>query len=307
MMKLLTFRPPRARLDHFGVLLSNGAILDLTGLKSGRGFPGTLLECIKGGTPALEQVRTALAQAEQQLLAGNPVPQTVALAEIALRPPLIPGKIMAVGKNYSDHAAEVGGVTSSRPNGFIKLTHTIIANGETIRKPSWTEMLDYENELAVVMADDCADVPAEEAYQHVFGYTIMVDLSARDVQYAERKDGNILIGKNFPTAAPLGPWVVTRDEIPDPHALRLVTRVNGELRQDASTGMQIHKIPQQIAWYSHAGFKAGDIVSTGSPAGTGASYQGPGSWYLKHGDELECEIEKVGVLRNSVSSRRKNG
>ena len=123
--------------------------------------------------------------------------------------------------------------------------------------------------LAVVMGRDCCEVPAEQAYDYVFGYTIMNDLSCRDVQFAERKEGNICIGKNFPTAAPLGPWIVTKDEIPDPHNLRIVTRVNGEVRQDSNTKNQIYNIPAQIAWYSHAGFEPGDLISTGTPAGTG--------------------------------------
>ncbi len=304
-MKLLTFRPPRGRTDHFGALLSNGKVLDISALKRGRGMPKTLLACIQGGAKALGNVAQAVAAAEQQLAAGQLPAEMVALADVTLRPPVVPGKIMAVGKNYSDHAAEVGGVAYSRPSGFIKHVDTVIADGETVRKPAWTDTLDYENELAVVIADNCEQVPAEEAYDHVFGYTIMVDMSARETQYAERKEGNIMIGKNFPTAAPLGPWIVTRDEIPDPHNLHLTTRVNGEVRQDANTGMQIHKIPQQIAWYSHAGFQAGDIVSTGTPSGVAAGYKGEGSWYLKHGDVLECEIEKIGKLTNTISSRKR--
>ena len=304
-MKLLTFRPPRARADRFGALLSDGKVLDLNAVQSTRGMPRTLFACIQGGEKALAKVAEAVQRAEQALAAGQLPENTIALEDITLRPPLVPGKIMAVGKNYSDHAAELGGVAYTRPSGFIKNTNTLIADGETVRKPSWTDTLDYENELAVVIGDDCEQVPAEEAYDHVFGYTIMVDMSARETQFAERKEGNIMIGKNFPTAAPLGPWIVTKDEIPDPHNLHLTTRVNGEVRQDANTGTQIHKIPQQIAWYSHAGFQAGDIVSTGTPAGVAAGYKGEGSWYLKHGDVLECEIENIGKLTNTISSRKR--
>ena len=129
----------------------------------------------------------------------------------------------------------------------------------------------------------------------------MNDLSARDVQMAERKEGNICIGKNFPTAAPLGPWIVTKDEIPDPHALRIVTRVNGQVRQDATTDKMIYHIPTQIAWYSHAGFEPGDIISTGTPSGVGLGYKGPGTWYLQLGDKVECEVEGIGVLVNACS------
>ena len=303
-MKLLSFRPSRARVDHFGVMLSNGQALDITEAKSGRGLPDSLLECIRGGADALARVRDVLAQAEQRLAAGSSE-HIVALDAVSARPPLIPGKIMAIGKNYSDHAAEVGSAAYSRPAGFIKHVDTLIAHGDTIRKPSWTDKLDYETELAVIMADECADVPPEEAYDHIFGYTIMNDVSARDVQTAERKEGNILIGKNFPTAAPLGPWVVTKDEIADPHNLRLTTKVNGELRQNANTSTQIFHIPAQVAWYSHAGLYPGDIISTGTPAGVAAGYKGEGSWWLKNGDEILSEIEKIGVLRNLVSTRKR--
>ncbi len=303
-MKLLSFRPHRARVDHFGVLLSNGMIYDISEAKSGRAIPDSVLECIRGGSDALSRVREALEQAEHQLTLGHSKHVTH-LDEVKARPPLLPGKIMAIGKNYSDHAAEVGSAAYSRPAGFIKHVDTLIANGDTIRKPVWTQKLDYENELAVVISDECQDVPEEEAYAHVFGYTILVDMSARDVQFAERQEGNIMIGKNFPTAAPMGPWIVTKDEIDNPHNLKLSTRVNGQLRQDANTSTQIFKIPQQISWYSRAGLYPGDIISTGTPAGVAAGYKGEGSWYLKNNDVLECTIEKIGSLKNLISTRKR--
>lgn len=303
-MKLLSFRPARARVDHFGALLSNGQVLDISEAKIGRGLPDSLIDCIRGGADALALVRECVDKAEQRLKAGSNE-HIVSLDDVAARPPLIPGKIMALGKNYADHAAETGSSAYSRPAGFIKHADALIANGDTIRKPSWTEKLDYENELAVVIGDECVDVPAEEAYDHIFGYTILNDVSARDVQMAERKEGNIMIGKNFPTAAPMGPWVVTKDEIADPHNLQIVTRVNGEVRQNANTRTQIFHIPQQIAWYSHAGFYPGDIISTGTPAGVAMGYKGEGSWWLKNGDIVECEIEKIGILRNPVSTRKR--
>ena len=303
-MKLLTFRPARARTGHFGVLLSGNRVLDITAL-AGRKLPSTLLECIQDGDAALAAVTAAAADAEAALKRGEQPPQIYALDAVTLEAPLIPGKIMAVGKNYADHAAEGTGQVYSRVAGFIKVTSCIVPHGATIRKPGWTETFDYENELAIVVGRECSEVPPEAAYDYVFGYTIMNDLSCRDVQFAERTEGNICIGKNFPTAAPLGPWIVTKDEIPDPHNLRIVTRVNGEVRQDSSTANQIYHIPAQIAWYSHAGFEPGDVISSGTPAGTGMGYKGPGTWYLQHGDRVECEIEGIGVLANTVSTRKR--
>ena len=303
-MKLLTFRPPRARSGHFGVLLSADRVLDITAL-AGRKLPPTLLDCIRNGEPALAEVRNTVETVEATLQRGESLPQVFALAAVAIEAPIMPGKIMAVGKNYADHAAEGAGQTYTRVAGFIKLTSSVVPHGATVRKPSWSETLDYENELAVVMGRECVDVAPDAAYDNVFGYTIMNDLSCREVQYAERKEGNICIGKNFPTAAPLGPWIVTKDEIPDPHNLRIVTRVNGEVRQDSNTSNQIYNIPAQIAWYSHAGFEPGDVISTGTPAGTAMGYKGPGTWYLQHGDRVECEVEKIGVLSNTVTTRKR--
>lgn len=303
-MKLLTFRPARARTGHFGVLLTGNRVLDVTAL-AGRKLPATLLECIQDGDAALDAVKAAAVNAEAALKRGEQPPQVFALDAVTLEAPLRPGKIMAVGKNYADHAAEGSEQVYSRVAGFIKLTSGVVAHDAIIRKPGWTETFDYENELAIVIGRECCEVPPEAAYDCVFGYTIMNDLSCRDVQYAERKEGNICIGKNFPAAAPLGPWIVTRDEIPDPHNLRIVTRVNGEVRQNSSTANQIYNIPAQIAWYSHAGFEPGDVISSGTPAGTGMGYKGPGTWYLQHGDRVECEIEGIGVLANTVTTRKR--
>ena len=302
-MKLLTFRPPRARSGHFGVLLAGNRVLDITAL-TGRKLPATLLECIEDGDAALAAVKSAADEAEAALERSEQLPQAFALDAVTVAPPLRPGKIMAVGRNYADHVAEGVGQAYTRVAGFIKLSSCVVGHGATVRKPAWTETFDYENELAIVIGRTCSDVAPEAAYDSVFGYTIMNDLSCRDVQYAERKEGNICIGKNFPTAAPLGPWIVTKDEIPDPHNLRVVTRINGEVRQDGNTSQQIRKIPAQIAWYSRAGFEPGDVISSGTPAGTATGYKGPGTWYLQHGDRIECEIEKIGMLVNTVSTRK---
>jgi len=279
-------------------------VLDVSAL-AGRKLPSTLIECIQKGDVALDAVKAAASEVETALERGQTPPQVFTLDSITLEAPIRPGKIMAVGKNYADHAAEGEGQAYSRVAGFVKLPSCVVAHEAPIRKPAWTETMDYETELAIVIGRACSDVAPEAAYDYVFGYTIMNDVSCRDVQYAERKEGNICIGKNFPTSAPLGPWIVTKDDIPDPHNLNILTRINGEVRQNNNTAYQIHRIPAQIAWYSRAGFEPGDVISSGTPAGTATGYKGPGTWWLQHGDRVECEIEKIGVLANTVTSRKK--
>ena len=296
-MKLLTFHTAADSASRFGVLLSADRVLDLTAI--GGALPKSVLECIQQGDAGLAAVRAAVASAESALARDGNAPHVLKLDEVILEAPLRPGKIMAVGRNYADHVAEGAGSAYTRVAGFVKLSSCVVAHDTPVIKPSWTETWDYENELAVVIGKRCVDVPAESAYDVVFGYTVMNDLSAREVQMAERKEGNICIGKNFPTAAPLGPWIVTKDEIPNPHGLRIVTRINGEVRQDSTTDKMIYHIPAQIAWYSHAGFEPGDLISTGTPSGVGLGHKGPGSWYLKHGDRIECEVERIGVLVNT--------
>lgn len=305
-MKLATFLVQGGRRGRFGALLADQSVVDLqaAGRAIQQPLPRDLMACIRSGASALAAVRRVLHAVETEHTHNQELAEAIyAREQVRFLPPIIPGKIMAVGLNYADHAAEVGSEERPRPSGFIKLTSSIIGHEAPIRKPTWTKTLDYENELAVVIGRACTNIPAESAYQYVFGYTIMNDVSAREVQRQERQIGNIMIGKNFPTSAPLGPWIVTSDEIPDPHNLRLVTRVNGEIRQNANTKQQIHEIKYQMAWYSHAGFEPGDIVSTGTPSGVAAGHEA-GSWYLKPGDEVSCEIEGIGALINPVRRSR---
>ncbi len=306
-MKLATFLVQGGRRGRFGALLGDQFVVDLqaAGRVLQQRMPRDLMSCIRSGASALAAVAQVLQAVEADHNHTKELADTMYARELVrFLPPIIPGKIMAVGLNYSDHAAEVGSEERPRPSGFVKLTSCIIGHEAPIRKPTWTKTLDYENELAVVIGRQCTNIPAESAYQYIFGYTIMNDVSARDVQRQERQIGNILVGKNFPTSAPLGPWIVTRDEIPDPHNLQLITRVNGEIRQHANTKQQIHDIKHQMAWYSHAGFEPGDIVSTGTPSGVAAGHQGEDSWYLKPGDEVSCEIEGIGRLFNPVRRSR---
>jgi 2-keto-4-pentenoate hydratase/2-oxohepta-3-ene-1,7-dioic acid hydratase in catechol pathway len=157
--------------------------------------------------------------------------------------------------------------------------------------------LDFQTELAVVIGKRCKNVPEVEAYDYIAGYTILNDVTARDVAARERESGNVFLAKTYDTFAPLGPWMVTRDAIPDPMHLRIQTRVNGEQRQDGNTHEMIHSIPKLIAYVSQMTLFPGDIIATGSPGGGGVSNP---DWMLRAGDVVECEIEGIGVLRNGV-------
>src|SRR3990172_8807190 len=161
-MKLLTFRPARARTGYFGVLLAGNRVLDVTAL-AGRKLPATVLECIQKRDSALAAVQAAAADAEAALARGEQLPQVFALDAVTLEAPLIPGKIMAVGKNYADHAAEGSGQTYTRVAGFVKVSSCVVPHGATIRKPAWSDTFDYENELAIVIGRECSKPSARKA------------------------------------------------------------------------------------------------------------------------------------------------
>ena len=180
---------------------------------------------------------------------------------------------------------------------FAKLPSGVIGPGDPIVKPAQTEQLDYEVELAVVIGRTMRDVVAERALEHVAGYTIMNDVSARDVQF---RNNQITLGKNFDTFAPMGPCVLTADEVPDPSRLRLRAWVNGELRQDETAAGMIFGIPELLARLSAAmTLEPGDVVSTGTPAGVGVFRQPP--VFLQPGDVVTLEIDGIGRLENQVT------
>jgi 2-keto-4-pentenoate hydratase/2-oxohepta-3-ene-1,7-dioic acid hydratase in catechol pathway len=254
----------------------------------------------------LEQGESAWRLAEQvvrayRLLAlENPhAAQAVAypLEEIRYLPPVTrPQKILAIGANYRAHCEESGMPLPPKPIVFVKVPSALIAHGEAIVYPRITQELDYEGELAVVIGKRARNVPAAEAMAYVAGYTVMNDVTARDLQ---RTEGQWSRAKGCDTFAPCGPWLVTADEIEDPHALTIETRVNGELRQHSSTGDMIFPIPALIAHISAAmTLLPGDVITTGTPAGVGVYRQPKG--LLRPGDEVAIRIERVGELRNRV-------
>lgn len=219
------------------------------------------------------------------------------LSAIKLNPPVIaPGKILAVGLNYAAHAAEQNKKPPESPLIFSKNVTALIGLEDEIRLPHISEQVDYEAELAIVIGKESTSVRAEDAFEHIAGYTIMNDVTARDLQSSERQWTR---AKGLDTFAPCGPWLVTTEEITDPHSLDLELRVNGELRQKSNTSDLIFKIPQLIEFISQdLTLLPGDIISTGTPSGVGVYMQPP--VFLKSGDEIEIRIERIGTLRNRV-------
>jgi 2-keto-4-pentenoate hydratase/2-oxohepta-3-ene-1,7-dioic acid hydratase in catechol pathway len=220
------------------------------------------------------------------------------LDEVRLAAPLAnPSKIICVGLNYHDHCREQGLDVPKRPILFAKFPSTIIGPGDEITWPGdVSQQVDYEAELAVVIGRQGRDIPVDEAYEYVAGYTNLNDVSARDVQFA---DEQWVRGKSFDTFCPLGPYLLTTDEVPDPHGLRIRCWVNGELRQDSNTRELVFKVPQLLAYISRTcTLMPGDIISTGTPGGVGVFQEPP--VFLKPGDVVEVEIDKLGRLRNRV-------
>jgi acylpyruvate hydrolase len=224
----------------------------------------------------------------------------IALEGLVLNPPVIkPGKILAVGLNYAAHAGEQNKEAPESPLIFSKCVSALIGPEDSIILPRISGKADYEAELAVVIGREAKNVSADEALDYVAGYTIMNDVTARDLQRSESQWAR---AKGLDTFAPCGPWLVTTDEIPDPHALDIQLRVNGELRQDSNTGDMIFKIPELIEFISQdLTLKPGDIISTGTPAGVGVHRRPP--VFLKEGDRIEIFIERIGTLRSEVRGK----
>ncbi len=227
----------------------------------------------------------------------NNEPLFIPLAECRLYAPLRPSKLIAIGRNYPGYTKDPGKQSGKVPAGFIKTLSSIVGPERDILKPRACKELDFEAELAVVIGKKCKHVRQEDAYDVVAGYTIVNDITARDIGKLEGEGGHLFLGKTFDTFTPMGPWMVTRDAIPEPMHLRIQTRVNGETRQDGNTKDMIWSIPKLIAYMSQITLMPGDMISTGSPSGGGLANP---EWLLKAGDVIEAEIEGIGVLTNAV-------
>jgi 2-keto-4-pentenoate hydratase/2-oxohepta-3-ene-1,7-dioic acid hydratase in catechol pathway len=232
--------------------------------------------------------------------------ETFALADVRLRAPIVPKKFFHTAGNFREHHEESKNVNWSHPVlpwiVFFQNIDAIIGPEEDIVYPpdGLTNEMDYELELAVVIGKAGKFFSPEEAEEYIAGYLIFNDITARDIQREEMKSGVFSLSKGIDTFCPIGPWIVTPDEIGDPQDLAMELRVNGQSRQVSHTSRMSVTIPEIISHYSPMGYSPGDILSTGTVSGVAGFSDDPMSLYLKPGDTVECEIEKVGVLRNRV-------
>jgi 2-keto-4-pentenoate hydratase/2-oxohepta-3-ene-1,7-dioic acid hydratase in catechol pathway len=307
-MKLAQFKTRESDKHRVGVLLAD-VVCDVAELaraikSTSAETPDWLLETsstldiISRGPAALEEIAALLAVHQKS-------PQRAVVAayrvdEIEFLPAVNSSKILAIGRNYSDHAKEGGAEPPKAPMIFNKLPNTLNAHEAPIVLPTITDKVDYEAELGVVIGRRAKQVSEAEALDYVFGYTLMNDITARDIQ---RGDGQWTRGKGLDTFGPLGPFITTRDEIPDVHNLNIQGLLNGEVMQSSNTSRMIFNIPYLISYISQGiTLEPGDVISSGTPEGVGA-FRTPPVW-LKAGDVCEVRIEKLGTLRNPVVAPR---
>lgn len=250
-------------------------------------LPRDMTALLRAGPDALTRARAALDRAG----AGAPL-SSVSLGPVVPRP----GKFLALGMNYAAHIAEFGRKAPEFQTWFNKQVTCVNGPRDPVHRPRASEQLDYEGELGVVIGRRCRHVPRERAQDVIAGYCVVNDVSVRDWQW---RVPTFTLGKSWDTHGPMGPWLVTRDEIPDPHALTLRTWVNDELRQDSSTGDMVFDIPAMIEHLSTAfTLEPGDVLATGTPSGVGGGFDPP-RW-LVPGDVVRVAVEGIGELVNEV-------
>lgn len=264
-----------------GALLSDGNVVSVDHL------PNNMIDFLAAGQPAMEALQAAVAKGDGKL----------ALAKVQLLAPIPrPGKFLGIGLNYADHISETGRDKPEYPTFFTKQSTCVTADGQAIQVPEISEKVDYEGELALVIGTRCKHLSLDRAHEVIAGYTICNDVTVRDWQ---QRSSTWTLGKSFDTHGPMGPWLVTADEIADPHNLSLKTWVNDELRQNANTGEMLFNCYEIVAYLSQAmTLEPGDVITTGTPAGVGVKMKPRG--YLQPGQTVKIEIEGIGALKNPV-------
>ncbi|NQT83508.1 fumarylacetoacetate hydrolase family protein, partial [bacterium] len=251
------------------------------------------------GDEALEMCSRLEARCRELPVEEYPAGFCIPLGEAKLGPPIPdPQKIICIGMNYRDHCEEQKKPLPAKPVIFAKFPTALIGHNDPIVKPPLTEQMDYEAELGVIIGKRGKNIPEHEALSHVAGYTIVNDVTARDIQFS---DGQWVRGKSFDTFAPTGPYLVTGDEVPDPQKLSIRLTVNGELRQSSNTANMVFSVGFLVSYISKVcTLLPGDIISTGTPGGVGVFRKPP--VFLRSGDVVSIEIEKLGTLENRVEA-----
>jgi 2-keto-4-pentenoate hydratase/2-oxohepta-3-ene-1,7-dioic acid hydratase in catechol pathway len=282
--------------ESYGVFQGNNGIIDLPNLGKtlGKKIPSNIDALISQGWEVEKFVKGMT----------DDVPQTQGekftfkISEVTFKAPVVsPPKIICLGLNYRDHAEEAKAKLPDEPIIFMKPRTAIVNPGEPVRKPRFVKKLDYEVELAVIIGKTGKNIPASKAKNHIFGYTVFNDISARDIQF---KDGQWTRGKSFDTFAPFGPCITTVAQIGDPNNLRLWTRVNGETMQNSSTKHMLFNVYEIVHHLSRVmTLEPCDLIATGTPSGV-AAFMKPAPIFLKPGDIVEVEVENIGILRNPI-------
>ena len=281
-MKLVTFYGKKKL--KLGVLQGRD-IVDLTGA----GVAKTMIELIKGGNELLKSARQAI---------KDPKSPRLKIKDVRLAAPIPrPGKVLCSGINYKGHAEEnPNAKMPGEPFFFAKMPSVVIGRDDIIPYPRQTQQLDFEVEFTVVIGKPLSMAAEADVMDAIFGYTLLHDVSARDVQF---KDNQITLGKNFNGFCPMGPCIVTKDEMKDPANIRLLSRLNGETMQDGTTADWLFSLPRLISYLSHVmDLEPGDCISTGTPAGVGI-FRNP-QRFMKPGDVVEIEAKGIGILRNVI-------
>jgi len=260
----------------------------------GQNFPTTMMDLLQWES-GIEVVRQIVTRYEQTPL--NERMMAYPLDSVALEAPITrPGKIIALGKNYLEHIKETGSEAPEFPVIFAKWPSCVIGPNDSIPIPKISDKIDWEVELAIVIGKICKDVKESHALEYIAGYTIANDVTARDLQHG---DGQWIRGKSLDSFCPMGPCIVTRDELGDAQGLQLYTKINGVMKQNSTTSNMMFNVSQILAHLSKAfTLEPGDVIITGTPSGVGFVRDPPE--YLKAGDKIEQYIEKIGYLNNSV-------
>lgn len=292
-MRLITYQTNQQ--TYLGALLGE-QVLDLSAIQQAAtgesAFPADMIALLNEGEAGLARVASLIDWAE-----SRPTDFRLPLGEVRLLPPVVrPGKVVALGRNYAAHAKEGGAEPPDYPMLFHKTAGSLLGAGGTIIIPPVTNEVDYEGELAIIIGRACKQVSPAQALDYVAGYTIANDVSARDLQ---RRTSQFTAGKMLDTFGPLGPALVTRDEVPDPGNLSIRTTLNGQVMQDDTTANMIFDVPFTISYISQiATLEVGDVILTGTPEGVGFARKPP--VYMQDGDVISVEIERLGVLTNGV-------